>query len=458
MRIQTKIFVVFFCLSVSIVILLMGSIFYFIQRYAFEEFYQRMEARVSMAGKMVFEEDDQHINIYREIRDRYLGKLPGQVEFFYKIEQGEIIPGNEDNSNLVPKSFLEHVLRAGNGRFSRDNDFLAGQKFAMGDRQFIVIVYAKDPYGFRELAMLKRILIISFFFYLIMVYFIARTFSKHIMAPMVRVNKNIKKITADSLDLRLSKGSNQDEIAEFSQSFNDMLDRLQTSFETQNNFIGNASHELKTPIAVISAESELALHSDELNEDLRHSLMTINQQSKRLQQIIDGLLNLARASFNEPQQSKNLIRLDELLFESIAILHNLNPTAQICLQVDEMPENENAISLYGHLNLLQLAFSNILSNACKYSDNKLVLVKLKCELHHVVVDVYDEGIGIPEQEVKHIFEPFFRASNTSAYEGYGVGLPLAQKIIRLHRGDIYINKNNLQSGNGTHIRVVLPSN
>lgn len=458
MRIQTKIFVVFFCLSVSIMILLMGSIFYFIQRYAFEEFYQRIEARVSMAGKMIFEEDDQHIDIYREIRDRYLGKLPGQVEFFYKIENEEIIRGNEDDGNLVPRLFLNQVLREGSGRFSRDNDFLAGQKFALGNRQFIVVVYAKDPSGFRELAMLKRTLIVSFFFYLIMVYFIARSFSKHIMSPIVRVNKNIKEITADSLDLRLPTGTNQDEIAELSQSFNDMLDRLETSFETQNNFIGNASHELKTPIAVISAEAELALHSSELNENLRHSLMTIYKQSNRLQQIIDGLLNLARASFNEPQQSKNLVRLDELLFESISILHNLNPTAQIYLQLDEMPENEDAITLYGHLNLLQLAFSNILSNACKYSDNKPVLVKLKSELHLIVVDVYDEGIGIPEQEVKHIFEPFFRASNTSAYEGYGVGLPLSQKIIRLHRGDIYINKNNLQSGNGTHIRVVLPSN
>ncbi|WP_169719520.1 HAMP domain-containing sensor histidine kinase [Olivibacter sitiensis] len=439
-------------------ILLMGSVFYFLQSYAFEDFYQRIEARVSMAGKMAFEEDEQHIDVYREIRDRYLGKLPGQVEFFYKVENGEVIDGNEKGDNLVPKSFLRQILQTGKGRFSQDNDFFAGQKFAIENKEVLVVVYANDPSGFRELAMLKRTLVFSFLVYLLIVYFVAKSFSRHIMAPIVRVNKNISKIRADSLDLRLVIGKNQDEITELSQSFNDMLDRLQTSFETQNNFIGNASHELKTPIAVISAEAELALSSKELDEDLHKSLQMIHGQAARLQQIIDGLLNLARASFNEESRSKELIRLDELLFESVMILRHLNPESKINFQFDEMPENENAISLQGNSHLLQLAFSNILSNACKYSDNKPVLLKLKSELNQIVVDIYDEGIGIPEQEVKHIFEPFFRASNTSAYEGYGVGLPLAQKIIRLHRGDIYISKNHLEGGEGTHIRVVLPSN
>lgn len=432
----------------------MGSVFYFIQRYAFEDFYQRMEARVSMAAKMVFEEDDQHINVYKEIRDRYLDKLPGQVEFFYEVQAGRIVPDNEINTELVPVSFLANVLHAKMGRLRKGNDFFAGQLFEQSDRKFIVVVYAKDPSGFRELAMLKRILIIAFFLYLITVYFIAKAFSSQIMRPIIRVNKNIKEITADRLDLRLPSSRHNDEISELSQSFNDMLDRLQTAFETQNNFIGNASHELKTPIAVISAETELALATAAVDGHMQQSLKAILTQSNRLQEIIDGLLNLARASFKEPSHPKALIRLDELLFESVAILQNLHPQASIQLHLDGMPDNEAAISLYGYANLLQLAFSNILSNACKYSDNKPVLVKLTAEFKEIVVDIYDQGIGIPEQEVRHIFEPFFRASNTRHYEGYGVGLPLAQKIIRLHRGEIYINKNDLQSGQGTHIRIV----
>ena len=107
----------------------------------------------------------------------------------------------------------------------------------------------------------------------------------------------------------------------------------------------------------------------------------------------------------------------------------------------------------GNINLLKLAISNIVLNACKYSDNQVVIVGLFSENNRVIISVKDQGIGIPENEVQHIFEPFFRASNTGNFEGYGIGLPLALNIIRLHKGTLAIHSKEFS---GTEIRIMLP--
>ncbi|MDO7744257.1 MAG: ATP-binding protein, partial [Pedobacter sp.] len=109
--------------------------------------------------------------------------------------------------------------------------------------------------------------------------------------------------------------------------------------------------------------------------------------------------------------------------------------------------------LKGNLNLLKLAVTNIVNNACKYSDNRIVLLGLSISAANVVISVKDQGIGIPENELQHVFEPFFRASNTTNYSGYGVGLPLSLNIIRLHRGSIAIKT---VQESGTEMNILLP--
>jgi len=104
--------------------------------------------------------------------------------------------------------------------------------------------------------------------------------------------------------------------------------------------------------------------------------------------------------------------------------------------------------------LLQLAISNIVLNACKYSSNRPVNVQVTAHDGRVIIiKVTDKGIGIPEEEQQHIFEPFFRASNTSDFQGHGIGLPLTLNIIRLHKGSIGIRS---EEQVGTEIQILLP--
>ncbi|GAA4796270.1 HAMP domain-containing sensor histidine kinase [Olivibacter ginsenosidimutans] len=430
----------------------MGATFYFTQRYAFEDFYKRLEARVNIGAEIYRQEDERTIFDYRRIRDRYLEKLPAESDFFFRVEGGKVIP--KPGAPKLPESFFLTILKEGSSRYNDHNDFFAGKFFKAEKGDFIVVVYAKDPSGFRELAALQRILLIGFLISMLVIYLIGKIFSQHIFKPFSQIIKKVEAITADNLHLRLTDRKGKDELALITSTFNDMLDRLETAFDTQNNFISNASHELRTPISIISGEAELALNTADLSASTRQSLQAIASEADKLQQIISGLLYLAKTSFDKQKQPKERIRMDQLLMNLKKVTDQVNPNSRLLVSFDALPDEEDELTVYGYEHLLQLAIANIVTNACKYSDNKPVKVVLKTSNKHVILHIVDDGIGIPEQEKKYIFEPFFRASNTHLYEGHGVGLPLALKIIRLHRGTIDIQT---EVGSGTAITILLPS-
>lgn len=131
----------------------------------------------------------------------------------------------------------------------------------------------------------------------------------------------------------------------------------------------------------------------------------------------------------------------------------INQKNKIHLDMSLLPENSDMIKVNGNEQLLHLAFSNIINNGCKYSDHQPVNVALGASNNSVFVVIKDVGIGIPESELKFIYDPFFRASNTKNYEGYGIGLPLTRNIIRMHRGEIDVKSIQNQ---GTTVQINIP--
>lgn len=118
-----------------------------------------------------------------------------------------------------------------------------------------------------------------------------------------------------------------------------------------------------------------------------------------------------------------------------------------------MPENPLKLKINGNKELLILAFTNILSNSCKYSNNKPVIVSLASTGNEVIIIIKDQGIGIPTSEMKFIYDPFYRASNTKSYDGYGIGLPLTRNIIRIHQGVLDVKSIEQQ---GVTVQIKLP--
>ncbi|WP_183558038.1 HAMP domain-containing sensor histidine kinase [Mucilaginibacter sp. SP1R1] len=450
MKIQSKITLLFLLLSGGILLLLNSSVFYLVYKFSFEDFFKRLEARVNISAQVHLFPGAKSV-AYQEVRNRYLEKLESEREYFFKTDTLDKvhIPGGIN----IKGTFIKSILQDGKAHYKVDNTFYAGRVFAKGAERYIAIVSAADPSGFQELKELQKILMYGFFVALVLIYFVGKIFSFYTFQPVRRIINNVKNITANNLHFRLDELSGKDEITELSYTFNDMLNRLETAFETQNNFVSNASHELRTPLTIISSEAELALGKQDISHEQRQIFNTIYSESEKLGQILSSLLTLAQSGFDGKKQRWESIRIDELVMVASESIKKINPGSNILIDLENMPVDEKLLYVSGNSNLLRLAITNIISNACKYSDNNMVNIRLLAENNKVIIAVTDKGIGIPQSELQHIFEPFFRASNTHRYEGYGIGLPLTLNIIRLHKGSLGIRS---EVGTGTEMKIFLP--
>ena len=132
-------------------------------------------------------------------------------------------------------------------------------------------------------------------------------------------------------------------------------------------------------------------------------------------------------------------RIDQLLWDVTETLRRINSKNNIYMDISMLPDNPKKLKVFANEQLLHLAMANIINNACKYSNFEQVRVSLGASDHHVYVVIKDNGIGIPETEMDKIYDPFFRASNTRNFEGYGIGLPLARNIIKMHNGELNVS-------------------
>jgi signal transduction histidine kinase len=451
MSLHTRITFLFAILSAVIISLLSGFVWYFANDFAFEDFYKRLEARVNIAAQTKVYKGE-NTKEYAEVRNRYLERLPAEQEHIFAADKASKL--RFDKGAGLPLSFYQIIDQGRMARYRKKNVFYAGKYFKDGVNGYMVIVSARDPYGYRELEYLQKLLIAGFFLSVAFSYFVGRKFSEFTFNPLRALIKKTKEINAENLHQRLDPIQGKDEITEISQTFNDMLDRLETAFETQNNFISNASHELRTPLTIISGEAQLAISRNKDENDQQYkSLLIIQSEAERLENILTSLLGLAQSGFDGQKQRWEDIRLDELIWDVKKSVDLVNPENNIQVDFSGLPQNFDEINLNGNINLLKLAVTNIVNNACKYSDNRIVYLGLSITAANAIISVKDEGIGIPEDELQHVFEPFFRASNTTNYSGYGVGLPLSLNIIRLHRGSIAIKT---VQESGTEMNILLP--
>lgn len=450
MKLQTKITLLFFAIGTIGLLLLNISIFYFVSEFNFQDFFKRLEARVNIAADVNVRKDEKS-STYKELRTKYLEKLEDEKEYIIKLDTTKGFRHNRPSE--IPEQFYNAIIRQGKAAYNEENHFYFGAYFKTETGSYIVIVSASDPYGFNELKTLKRVLIFVFVISIVLTYFAGRIFSYYTVNPLRSIIKRVKNISANNLHSRLKELKGKDEMAELVLTFNNMLNRLETAFATQNNFVSNASHELKTPLTIITGEVELLLQQPDLSPATKKSAQVILSRSEQLAHILTSLLGLAQSGFDGKKQNWQRIRIDELILQVADTVKKIDANSVIEIDFSSLPPDESQLYTEGNINLLQLAISNIVLNACKYSNNRPVRIEVITEQQRIVIIVADKGIGIPEKEQQYVFEPFFRASNTSDFQGHGVGLPLTLNIIRLHKGSIGISS---EEQKGTEMRIILP--
>ncbi len=337
--------------------------------------------------------------------------------------------------------------------------FSAGSKEAIAyfdndnKDQIVILAAAFDEEGRSNLQRLKFILWISFISGILIAFTSGYFFSKVLLRPVKKIADEVNTISAQSLAHRIKSGNAEDEWNYLTETLNDLLNRLQESFEIQRRFISAASHELSTPLTSISSQLEVSLQKDRATEEYRQVMLSVYQDVRELSKLTQTLLEFATMSGNAGGIELNLIRIDEVLMRLPGEMTKLNKSFLVNLEFDQLPEDEERLLVFGNAELLFTAIKNIVSNACKYSFNQRAKVKLAINQTEIIISVEDNGKGIPENELQNIFQPFYRIEDSRSIIGFGVGLPLVNRIVKLHKGQIKIKS---VVGKGTTVYVQLP--
>ncbi len=452
MKTNYKLAIRFLLLNVGLFTLLGGAIYFFFNKYSYVDFYKRLETRASISARYKFESDDSSAEAVQRLREQHLEKLPNEKEYIVqlplKINFQEIA-----NQNALPQSFLEDVWQNKVARFKKGGTFYAGIVYQEQKESYIVIVSASNYVEAHHMAFLRNLLLVGLLLIALTTLYFSKYFSKYVFTPIRQITDKVKQISTDNFHLRLEEGDTNNEIRELTHTFNDLLNRVETAFETQKNFISNASHELGTPLTAIIGEADVALIRDRSAEEYKETLIDILQQAERLDNITKSLLFLAQTGYEGKKITFEIFRLDELVWNVKETIDKLNPQNNIHIDFSLFPQNPKKLKINGNRQLMHLAVANLLTNACKYSHNQEVIVSIASSDSSIILVVKDQGIGIPTSELPFIYDPFFRASNTHLFDGYGIGLPLTRNIIRLHKGTINVSS---QENKGTTVEILLP--
>lgn len=219
-------------------------------------------------------------------------------------------------------------------------------------------------------------------------------------------------------------------------------------------FVSNVSHELRTPLAALIAELDLSLQKERSGEQYRQAMQNVLLDARRMTKLIDGLLNLAKADYQKEHIKMQEIRLDELLLDAREFILRAHPDYHIDLLFEqEEAEDDRLITVKGNLYLLNIAFSNLIENNCKYSADKSSFIQISYWDKWTIVRLSDAGIGMSEADKQHLFTLFYRGEQEKMAEGHGIGMTLSQKIIHLHQGNISVHS---EQGKGTTFVIELP--
>jgi signal transduction histidine kinase len=281
---------------------------------------------------------------------------------------------------------------------------------------------------------------------------VGRQLSRRALLPLTTMAEAALVIRGDEPHQRLPEAASRDELQELAQSINGLLSRLQESFERQRRFTGDASHQLRTPLTAIQGQVDLALRQDRDSGEYRRVLGVVQRKTRHLRQIVESLLFLARADGEMMEPLLEPIDLTAWLSEHVDSWRESHAGNVPPVEI----EAQGPVPVRVQPSLLGELVNNLLDNAIRHGDAAApVQVRLKRDRDWVLLEIEDGGIGIEEDDLAHIFEPFYRSATARGRgtPGLGLGLSVAQRLATSFGGRIEVAS---RVGQGTRFTLRLP--
>ena len=386
---------------------------------------------------------DRQVTIYDESRQLVAASRPPKDA---PEASSTITPGS---SQLALVALLESAARNGHAYATLPESETGTRAFALlvhvGKRPYLIAVTRSLHEQEESLEQTRRALYIVIPVALLLAslggYFLARKS----LAPVVAMSNKAAQIGATNLHERLAVTNERDELGQLAHVFNELLARLDVSFdqqrqlfEQQRRFMADASHELRTPVAIICGEAGVTLSRDERSvEEYRESLAILQDEGRRLKRIVEDLFTMARADAGQYPLKDEDFYLDELVGECARAVRSLaenGGVALCCKATEESP-------VHGDEGLIRRMILNLLDNAIKHTppEGNVSLTLTQSGMKYAIT-VADTGTGIPIEAQPHIFERFYRADKRRARgesdggSGAGLGLSISRWIAEAHHG------------------------
>jgi signal transduction histidine kinase len=399
---------------------------------------------------------------YLELRPGYFILVGSDGATLYNSAQVRALPPTDGDSLLqysrrLPSQTIAMVPLVADS-LNRHTLYLVARQSGPGLEPTIGKIIVGIPDQFAQLS--GQLLIGTTFvllpFILVAAALIAWVMADGVFAPMHALTEQLEAITdGRSLHRRLPPGLENDELGRLTATLNAMLSRLEVSFAALRRFTADASHELKTPLAVLRADVERAMHPRTTKDDRMIALEESLHEVTRMSDLVDSLLTLARADEGRFELATEEIRIEPLLHDVYETATILGETAGLSIS---MPSIDDAV-VRGERTRLRQLLLNLLTTAIKYTPRggKVELASVLKTPSEIAISVRDTGIGISASDLPHIFDRFWRAdrarSRAAERSGFGLGLAISQYIAQAHGGTLVAQS---RLGRGTLFTVLLP--
>lgn len=351
-----------------------------------------------------------------------------------KIIQTENFPNNIEHDDKYLNNLKEDIVT-----FEKQNNYLVSRIKIDFHGEKVVIIEVVTTKEILTSTLENLLYILSFILPIILIFAVigGNFIIYKSFLPIENILDELKQINANDLSARLKTTNTKDEIYQLINEVNNLLSRLENSFERISQFSSDASHELKTPLTIIKGEIEVALRKERSVNEYKEALTTSLNEICVIEQTINDLLFLAKNEKDLIIDKQEEFYLDELTDESINELKNFAKLHKVEVTL----EVKDSLELLGFPNLLKIAIKNALKNAIQFSnENSKVIIKIFKKDDFLNISIQDFGIGIAKEEQNKIFEKFYRTdkSRNKNSGGTGLGMSILKKIIDIHKAEINI--------------------
>ena len=446
-KISLKLTIVYAVMFSLVLLILNASILYGIKFYLYSQANKQIEdvkiivlnkvkplnENLELLGKEIIADVPSKQNVFIRIL-RGDGKVLNISDGFnYNIKASEpfdkIINSKEDDKHLVYKNLKIKTKE-------------------YGELYIQIVKYMDNEYEFMKILFI--LMAIADFIGSIVSIILGYSISKKMLRPIDQITKAADNISINNLKERIDIIGPDDELKRLGNTFNKMIDRLQEAFDRQSQFVSDASHELRTPIAVIQGYANLIDRwGKDDREALEKSIHAIKLETSNMASLVEKLLFIAKGnSVNQRMEKKQFLLnelISEVLYESILIDHT---------HIISSGKND-FISIFADYKMIKQMLRILIDNSIKFTPEKgKIDISSEIQNKMVKITVSDSGIGIAKDEIQNIFERFYTVDKSRSKEkgGMGLGLSIAKLIVDVHKGSINVEST---EGIGTKITVIL---